>query len=239
MGILRRLSLRITVRRVAQNILDEAGKKIMDGAAPNIHAALKQFSTEGAPYKVPDDGNPQTLFLHMVWIRVTRELCFDPQIQNKENAHRIGEIALRYYYGKIIKLDRQYAKLRNQYIETVAKKTTHELINYLEAKVCETIGGVINKSSKRDGLNTEELEALDFFKPLKEYVGEESITCPINNFSSDKCAKWLDLFLLIVWKKTKEGLATGTESDFRIMSTAVLIEVEQWKRVLRDRASGD
>jgi hypothetical protein len=212
MGILRGLGLRITVKRVTKNILDEAGKRVMNGIATDIYAALKQLSTNAAPYEVPDDGSSQTLLLHMVWILVTRELCFDPQIRSEKNAHRIGEIALHYYSGKIKKLNKQY-------IEAIAKEKTHELINYLE-----------------DRPNIEEREAVDFFKALKEYVGEERITCPINNFSSDRCSKWLDLFLLIVWKKTKEKLATGTESDFRIMSTVVLREVRQWERVIRDRA---
>jgi len=105
---------------------------------------------------------------------------------------------------------------KNKSIKAVAKKSTRQLINYLE-----------------------EDPKIDFFEALKDYIGGEKIKCPIDNISSDESSKWSELFILIVWKKTQEELAydptMGGEPDFWIVNDTVLDELRQWEKVIKAR----
>ena len=56
---------------------------------------------------------------------------------------------------------------KNKAIKKVAKRHTCILINYFE-----------------DG------PKIDFFKSLKNYIGNEKIKYPIDNITSDDCSKW-------------------------------------------------
>lgn len=106
---------------------------------------------------------------------------------------------------------------KNKAIKTVAKQETIKMIAYLE-----------------DG------PKVDFFKALKDYIGKGKIECPIDNITSDDCKKWSELFILIVWDKTKKELAydstIGEESDFLLLNNTVLEELRKWKKIIETRA---
>jgi hypothetical protein len=233
--------LKTTVRRASEEILDEASKRVMDGMVTNIYQALRSSPfAKGLPHDVVDDGDSQNLFVHIVFARVSRELCFDPEIRTEKSVRKIAEIAIDYYNDKIRKFGKQYAERKNRYIEAVAKEKTHELIDYLETKASLVRSKVTDRlaraKSHEVNVTEEEREDLDFFKALKLYAGKDRITAPINDFSTDKCTKWLDLLLLIVWHKVSERLADGNETDFKSMSATVLKEIRQWEQAIKDRA---
>ena len=60
MNIFRSIGLRITVRKITKNILEEAGNRVIKGTATGMHAALKQLS---ATPDAPDDGSIETALL--------------------------------------------------------------------------------------------------------------------------------------------------------------------------------
>lgn len=111
--------------------------------------------------------------------------------------------------------------MKNKAIKSVAKQRTRLLINYLE-------DGAVNKGQ------------IDFFLALKDYMHGEKIQCPIDNITSDDCTKWSELFILIVWKETKAELSydptMGAASDFQLLSSTVLSEINQWEKTIKTRA---
>jgi hypothetical protein len=98
LGLLRYFSLKITVKRITREILEEADNRVINGLATDTYHALKQLSNE-----VPDDWSVETLLLHLVWKMVTSELSFDPEIRSEQNAYNIGEIALKEYHRRLKK----------------------------------------------------------------------------------------------------------------------------------------
>ena len=101
--VFRSIGLRMTVRKITKNILEEAGNRVTNGTATDLFAALKQLSD--MPPNAPDAQCVEDALAIAVYLPVSRALLFDPKVQSEKYYYKICELSLKHlrrYQKKLV-----------------------------------------------------------------------------------------------------------------------------------------